>query len=51
MAPVRRPEELAGVAIGVGYHSGSHFATVQADQAVSVSVAPVSLGSCGVGWA
>jgi ABC-type nitrate/sulfonate/bicarbonate transport system substrate-binding protein len=27
---VRRPEDLAGVPIGVGYHSGSHFATVQA---------------------
>jgi NitT/TauT family transport system substrate-binding protein len=29
-SPVRRPEELAGVPIGVGYHSGSHFATLQA---------------------
>src|SRR5437764_7598599 len=29
-SPVRRPEDLAGVPIGVGYHSGSHFATVQA---------------------
>ncbi|HEX5293292.1 MAG TPA: hypothetical protein VFX25_30840 [Streptosporangiaceae bacterium] len=29
-SPVRRPEDLAGVAIGVGYHSGSHFATLQA---------------------
>ena len=27
---VRAPEDLAGVPIGVGYHSGSHFATVQA---------------------
>src|SRR5215467_479987 len=27
---IRRPEDLAGVPIGVGYHSGSHFATVQA---------------------
>jgi len=27
---VRRPEDLAGVPIGVGYHSGSHFATLQA---------------------
>src|SRR2546423_1840000 len=27
---VRRPEDLAGVGIGVGYHSGSHFATLQA---------------------
>src|SRR5487761_1492310 len=29
-SPVRRPEDLAGVPVGVGYHSGSHFATVQA---------------------
>src|ERR1041385_5181556 len=27
---VRRPEDLAGVPIGVGQHSGSHFATIQA---------------------
>ncbi len=33
-SPIRRPEELAGVPIGVGYHSGSHFATVQALEAV-----------------
>ncbi len=29
-SPVRRPEDLAGVPVGVGYHSGSHFATLQA---------------------
>jgi NitT/TauT family transport system substrate-binding protein len=33
-SPVRRPEDLAGVPIGVGYHSGSHFATLQALEAV-----------------
>jgi hypothetical protein len=33
-SPVRRPEDLAGVPIGVGYHSGSHFGTVQALEAV-----------------
>jgi NitT/TauT family transport system substrate-binding protein len=33
-SPVRRPEELAGTAIGVGYHSGSHFATLQALEGV-----------------
>src|SRR6185437_12582107 len=33
-SPIRRPEELAGVPIGVGYHSGSHFATVQALESV-----------------
>src|SRR5208282_6481635 len=27
---VHRPEDLAGVPVGVGYHSGSHFATLQA---------------------
>src|SRR6185437_12565589 len=29
-SPVRRPEDLAGVPVGVGYHSGSHFAATQA---------------------
>lgn len=33
-SPVRRPEDLAGVPIGVGYHSGSHFATLQALEGV-----------------
>ncbi len=33
-SPVRTPEDLAGVPIGVGYHSGSHFATVQALEGV-----------------
>ena len=32
--PIRRPEDLAGVPIGVGYHSGSHFATMQALESV-----------------
>lgn len=27
---VRRPEQLAGVEVAVGYHSGSHFSTIQA---------------------
>jgi NitT/TauT family transport system substrate-binding protein len=31
---IRRPEDLAGVEIGVGYHSGSHFTTQQALEAV-----------------
>jgi NitT/TauT family transport system substrate-binding protein len=26
---IRRPKDLAGVDIGVGFHSGSHFSTVQ----------------------
>ena len=33
-SPVRRAEDLAGVGIGVGFHSGSHFATVQALEGV-----------------
>ena len=33
-SPIRRPEDLAGVPIGVGYHSGSHFATLQALESV-----------------
>ena len=33
-SPVRTPEDLAGVPIGVGYHSGSHFATLQALEGV-----------------
>jgi NitT/TauT family transport system substrate-binding protein len=33
-SPIHRPEDLAGVAIGVGYHSGSHFATLQALESV-----------------
>jgi hypothetical protein len=29
-SPVRKPEDLAGVPISVGYQSGSHYATIQA---------------------
>ncbi len=29
-SPIRRPADLAGVDIGVGYHSGSHFSALQA---------------------
>src|ERR671937_1470465 len=29
-APYRRPEDLAGVPVGVGYHSGSHYSAIQA---------------------
>lgn len=29
-SPLRRPEDLAGVEVAVGYHSGSHFSTIQA---------------------
>jgi ABC-type nitrate/sulfonate/bicarbonate transport system substrate-binding protein len=27
---IQRPEDLAGVEVAVGYHSGSHFSTIQA---------------------
>jgi hypothetical protein len=33
-SPVRGPEDLAGVPVAVGYHSGSHFTTVQALESV-----------------
>src|ERR1041385_6606077 len=29
-SPITRPEDLAGLEIAVGYHSGSHFTTLQA---------------------
>jgi ABC-type nitrate/sulfonate/bicarbonate transport system substrate-binding protein len=29
-SPVRRPEDLAGVEVVVGYHSGSHYSAIQA---------------------
>ena len=29
-SPIRRPEDLEGQDVAVGYHSGSHFATLQA---------------------
>ena len=29
-SPIQKPEDLAGQAIAVGYHSGSHFTTIQA---------------------
>src|SRR5436305_5339375 len=29
-SPIRRPEDLASVEVGVGYHSGSHFSALQA---------------------
>lgn len=28
-SPIRKPEELAGVPVTVGYHSGSHYSTLQ----------------------
>jgi len=31
-SPIKTPDDLAGVEIGVGYHSGSHFSALQALQ-------------------
>ena len=33
-SPIRRPADLAGADIAVGYHSGSHFSTLQALEGV-----------------
>jgi len=33
-SPIKTPEDLANVEIGVGYHSGSHFTTMQALQPI-----------------
>jgi NitT/TauT family transport system substrate-binding protein len=46
-SPVRRPEDLAGVDIGVGYHSGSHFSAIQALEAV-LEPAAISLRFLGM---
>ena len=43
---VRRPADLAGVEVGVGYHSGSHFSAIQALEAV---VAPDEINLSFVG--
>ena len=32
-SPITRPEDLAGQEIAVGYHSGSHFTTIQSLEA------------------
>src|SRR5437588_13114910 len=29
-SPIKKPEELSNIEIGVGYHSGSHFSALQA---------------------
>jgi NitT/TauT family transport system substrate-binding protein len=45
-APLRRPEDLAGVEVGVGYHSGSHYSALQALEAF-LDREQVSLGFVG----
>ncbi len=43
---IRRPEDLAGAQVGVGYHSGSHFSALQALEAF-LSLDQVSLAFIG----
>jgi len=47
---ISRPEQLAGQEIAVGYHSGSHFTTVQALEAV-IAPADIRLRFVGAPWA
>lgn len=44
---IRRPEDLAGVDVAVGYHSGSHFSAVQALETV-VSPADIRMTFVGL---
>ena len=44
---IRAPEDLAGVEVAVGYHSGSHFSTIQALEAF-LDPADVRLGFVGM---
>jgi NitT/TauT family transport system substrate-binding protein len=46
---IRRPEDLAGREIAVGYHSGSHFATIQAVEPF-VDAADIKLKFIGMPW-
>jgi NitT/TauT family transport system substrate-binding protein len=46
---VRRPGDLAGVEVGVGYHSGSHFSAIQALEAV-IDPGSIELSFTGQPW-
>ena len=46
-SPYRRPEDLAGVKVGVGYHSGSHYSAIQGARAVPGAHARSSSTSSG----
>jgi NitT/TauT family transport system substrate-binding protein len=48
-SPIRRPEDLARKEIAVGYQSGSHYATIQALEAV-VKPADIKLKFVGTPW-
>jgi NitT/TauT family transport system substrate-binding protein len=49
-SPITRPEDLAGQEIAVGYHSGSHFTTIQALEPFLVHDA-IKLRFVGSSWA
>jgi NitT/TauT family transport system substrate-binding protein len=44
---IRRPEDLAGVEVAVGYHSGSHFSTIQVLEAF-LDPSEIKLGFIGM---
>ena len=47
---IRRPEDLAGQEVAVGYHSGSHFSTLQALEPF-LAREQIKLGFVGSSWA
>jgi ABC-type nitrate/sulfonate/bicarbonate transport system substrate-binding protein len=49
-SPIRRPEDLAGKEIAVGYHSGSHFTTIQALETF-LPAQDIKLKFIGMPWA
>jgi NitT/TauT family transport system substrate-binding protein len=49
-SPIVKPEDLAGREIAVGYHSGSHFTTIQAMEPF-LSPAAINLKFVGSVWA
>ena len=49
-SPIRTPEDLAGQEIAVGYHSGSHFTTIQALEPV-LALDQIKLKFVGMPWA
>ena len=48
-SPIRRPEDLVGIEIAVGRHSGSHFATLQALEPF-LSPEEITLSFSGYPW-
>jgi NitT/TauT family transport system substrate-binding protein len=48
-SPYERPEDLAGVEVGVGYHSGSHYSAIQALEPV-LQRDDIALSFVGLPW-